>query len=230
MAVSAGPDVIENGLVMCLDAGNRRSYPGTGTGYFDLSGLSNTGTLVNGTTFGAGNNGFLSFDGVDDYVQISHNSILNSLPLTINAWIYMESGASGIDIVNKYVSGSVNGYRMGISSGGLGIYYFGGTINDGLWPYDSYSGTINFSQWNMVTATIDSSGGILYINGNQVGTRTWNGSALAPTTTNPLRLGTYNITNGYFNGRIASVQLYNRALPPQEISQNFNALRGRFNI
>jgi hypothetical protein len=230
MALSHSPSIVTQGLVLYLDAANRRSYPETGTGWFDLSGLGNNGTFINGPNYNSLNGGSIIFDGVDDYIQINHNTTLNSLPLTMNAWIYMESGASGIDIINKYASGSVNGYRMGISSGGLGIYYFGGSINDGLWSYDSYSGTINFSQWNMVTATIDSSGGILYINGNQVGTRYWNGSALPPSTTNPLRIGTYNLTNGYFNGKITSVKIYNRALSSQQIQQNFNALRGRFGI
>ena len=51
MAVSAGPDIVENGLVLCLDAGNRRSYPGTGTGWFDISGVNTNGTLTKSSMF-----------------------------------------------------------------------------------------------------------------------------------------------------------------------------------
>ena len=63
-----GPRIVSNGLVLCLDAANKRSYPGTGTTWTDLSGNSNNGTLTNGPTFSAGNMGSILFDGTNDYV------------------------------------------------------------------------------------------------------------------------------------------------------------------
>ena len=41
MASKSGPDIIEDGLVLCLDAASKRSYPGTGTVWTDLTGSNN---------------------------------------------------------------------------------------------------------------------------------------------------------------------------------------------
>ena len=51
MSLYHNPNMVTNGLVLCLDAGNTKSYPNTGTTWTDLSGNSNTGTLTNGPTF-----------------------------------------------------------------------------------------------------------------------------------------------------------------------------------
>ena len=45
MGMNAGPDVVEDGLVLALDAGNTRSYPGSGTSWNDISGNSNNGIV-----------------------------------------------------------------------------------------------------------------------------------------------------------------------------------------
>ena len=50
MAVASGPNVVEDGLVLALDAGNTKSYPGSGSTWTDTVG-SNNGTLTNGPTF-----------------------------------------------------------------------------------------------------------------------------------------------------------------------------------
>ena len=67
MACNAGPDIIEDGLVFCLDAANINSYPKTGTTTSDLAG-ANDGTLTNGPTFDSDNRGGIVFDGSNDYV------------------------------------------------------------------------------------------------------------------------------------------------------------------
>ena len=75
MGAAAGPDIIEDGLILCLDAGNRQSYAGSGTVWRDLVG-SNNGTLTNSPTFNSANAGSIVFDGVNDYVSITNNSTL----------------------------------------------------------------------------------------------------------------------------------------------------------
>ena len=47
MACHGGPDIVEDNLVLCLDAANTKSYPGSGTTWTDISGKSHNGT-VNG--------------------------------------------------------------------------------------------------------------------------------------------------------------------------------------
>jgi hypothetical protein len=76
MACNAGPDIIEDGLVLCLDAGNNNSYPKSGTTWSDLIG-TNDGILTNGPTYDSDNAGAISFDGTNQYAAIPHNNIFN---------------------------------------------------------------------------------------------------------------------------------------------------------
>ncbi len=68
-------DCTDYGLVLYLDAGNTASYPSpfTGTTWYDLSGMGNNASLVNGVTYSGINGGSLLFDGVDDYGYVSSN-------------------------------------------------------------------------------------------------------------------------------------------------------------
>ena len=79
MALSHSPKIVTDGLVLCLDAGDRKSYSGSGTTWTDRSGEGNNGTLVNGPTFDSGNGGSIYFDGGNDDCDIESSavSILN---------------------------------------------------------------------------------------------------------------------------------------------------------
>ena len=74
MGAFAGPEIAESGLVLALDAGNLKSYPGSGTTWTDLSGGGNTGTLTNGPTYSSANGGSLVFDGTNDYISLSSSN------------------------------------------------------------------------------------------------------------------------------------------------------------
>ncbi len=69
MGLIHSPSIVTDGLVLCLDAANSRSYPGTGATWTDLKG-GNNGTLENGPTFDAANGGSIVFDGTDDIVNV----------------------------------------------------------------------------------------------------------------------------------------------------------------
>jgi hypothetical protein len=70
MAFNYSPKIVTDGLVLCLDAANNRSYPGSGTAWTDLSRGGNNGALTNGPTFNSANGGSIVFDGTNDYVEI----------------------------------------------------------------------------------------------------------------------------------------------------------------
>ena len=61
MAVGYNPRIVTNGLVLCLDAGNTRSYPGSGTTWTNLT--NNAVTTISGTT--SFSTGSLSFNGTN---------------------------------------------------------------------------------------------------------------------------------------------------------------------
>ena len=100
MGFYRAPQIVTNGLVMYLDAANPKSYPTTGTAWYDRSGNGNTGTLTNGPTFNSGNNGSIVFDGIDDYVSLSSSPNLTN-PLTICGFI----NTSIVSGVNQVIYG-----------------------------------------------------------------------------------------------------------------------------
>jgi hypothetical protein len=51
MSLIHSPRIVTDGLVLCLDAGNPKSYTGSGTTWTDLSGNGNNGTLTNSPTY-----------------------------------------------------------------------------------------------------------------------------------------------------------------------------------
>ena len=62
MGIGHGADIVRNGLVLHLDAANKKSYPGTGTAWNDLS-SNNNFTLNNSPTL---SNGYFNFDGINE--------------------------------------------------------------------------------------------------------------------------------------------------------------------
>ena len=88
MSGKVSKPIITNGLVLALDAANKKSYPGSGTVWSDLSGNANTGTLTNGPTFDSSNNGSIDFDGTDDFVECSKISSTN---FTNSVWMKVDS-------------------------------------------------------------------------------------------------------------------------------------------
>lgn len=73
MAFNRGPNIVTDGLVLALDAGNIKSYPGSGNIWSDLSRNGNNGILQNNVSY---NDGYLTFDGSNDYVNVSDSSLI----------------------------------------------------------------------------------------------------------------------------------------------------------
>lgn len=70
MSYRTGPKIVTDGLVLCLDAADRNSYPGSGTSWNNLAG-TNSFYLYNGISYNGNNAGYLTFDGVNDYAMSS---------------------------------------------------------------------------------------------------------------------------------------------------------------
>jgi hypothetical protein len=228
LGVFAGPDINESGLVLSLDAANRKSYPTTGTTWTDLSGLGNTGTLVNGVGYNGSNGGALSFDGANDYVTIptSSNWSFGLNDFAVDMWIYPTSYASSSGFptilqIPPYYSSSPSGILLCLTSGG----------NLTLFTNTQYSSNViaPLSRWTHCVYTRLS--GILNYYAQTVAGSTANLSTFSITNSQSLKIGAdlqYN--SDYFIGRISTVKIYNRALSAAEVQRNFLAMRGRFGI
>ena len=219
-----------NGLVLALDAANPKSYPGSGTTWTDVSGRGNTGTLTNGPTYSSSNGGSIVFDGVDDYVTCGDPSSLNfgTGNFTISFIVYTTAyGFQGGSYVTK---GNVGAPGFDFYDNSFCLY---GT--SGLIASSGFVATLNV--WEYHTFVYDSSSSPyvkFYKNGVYTGASNTNNSANISSinTTQPFRIG-LSVAGGptrYFNGRMPLIQAYNRALSAAEVSQNFNALRGRYLI
>lgn len=212
MGIRYNTSIVRNGLVLHLDAANVKSYPGSGTTWYDLSGNGNHGTLVNGPTFDSANKGCLSFDGTNDYV-VGNISSYSSAEYTSTTWVFLNTVAPEQHLTN--LKGSVQFY---VKAGTLGSASFGNLTG----------GIINATTWYMLTQRRASDGtGSIFINGDFISS-----SALpAPGAVTQYVVGNYVGGGNYWlNGKIGVSKIYNRALSASEIKQNFEALRGRYSI
>jgi hypothetical protein len=227
MAFYRGPQIVKDGLVLWLDAANTKSYPGSGTIWRDLSGNNNTGNLNNGPTFTSVNNGGIVFDGVDDFVSLSNPTFTNQM----TAEIFIKIDTSNIISPNvaSYVLGRESAYRMVAST--TGFSWVCATTNNGWYTAGTAIGIempIN-NIWNHFVGTYDGTKNSLYVNGNLAVTGSAiSGNILAGSPLQLMNSGASNIVD--CKGTLSVSRLYNRALSQSEVQQNFNALRGRYNL
>jgi len=209
------PNLISNGLVLNLDAGNSTSYSGSGTTWTDISGWgSATGTLTNGPTYSSSYSGYIIFDGVNDYVDLGSPSALAVHNQTISVWF----NTSTIAPQYQLLYGTNNYPKFYLANGAL--YGYQGPA--------ATSSVISINTWYNAVMTCNSSGTSYYLNGAFVSSSTGISNSATP---NTATIGKDPSSSGqYFTGNISAVQIYNRILTASEITQNFNALRWRYNI
>ncbi len=193
---------------------------GSGTTALDASGNGFNGTLLNGPAWIPGViSGALSFDGVNDSVDVPHDPALNAYPLTVATWV--RTGATGLGgIVNKYYPSSWNGYQIFTNGGNLCAWYFRDAA-DAIWDGTSctlMASGFNDNRWHHVAFVVDASGGRLYVDGVVKAARAWTGTPGPTSTTLDLSLGQYpGAVQPFFPGALDDARLYNRALSADEI-------------
>lgn len=221
-------DIVTNGLVFYLDAGFRNSYPQVGTIWRDVSVNRNNGTLTNGPTYSGANGGFLVFDGTNDYVLVNSFSQLpiGASARTINIWFKPNSTTWVDNIHTLFFYGTrVSAQSFGIDFSTYPVMEFFSWAND-----FTFSTTFTQTGWSNLTVVYNGSTNIS-IYENSVNTQSKTISTLNTTSTD-FWLGSFNpaFSAWYYEGGIANVQIYNRAISATEVAQNFNAMRKRFGI
>jgi hypothetical protein len=171
--------------------------------------------------------GSISFNGTSNYIV---GSDLGDLArFTCEAWVNITafpSAAYPCYLSNVYpgTTAKVNFAlgHLGASSGILVGFY------DGAWHYSpAYTPSLN--TWYHVVGTYDGAVLSLYVNGVSQGTPT-SYVGTPSSSTGGMRIGRRWDAADYFTGNIAVAKVYNRALTLQEVTQNFNSLRGRFGV
>jgi hypothetical protein len=226
-----------NGLILRYEISDNDSYSGSNT-VTDLVGNSNA-TLVDGPTYSV--NGYLNFDGVNDYLYTNSNlqssfsgvSPNKSELTSIFMWIYpTDDGVilSEIGVQNTFV---------GVWHTSI-VEMVSGSFKFGLWS--DGSGNINvtssiptpLNNWYYIGMTYNGSTLTAYVDGVSVGTVTFN--RLAPYNSGSglfYSLAHSDTTNmgsdgSYVKMKLGAFQVYNTALSQQQILNNYNFTKSNY--
>ena len=219
MALTHSPSIVTNGLVLCLDAGNRKSYPGTGTTWTDLSGAGNAATILNqgadnaGTIYSSTNGGYITFDGNDDRATSTLPALTS---YTTSAWVRLRNFSGG----ERQLFQTANGIGLSVLSNRF--MFYNGNVNSTIQTVVSNS----WYNWVMTTTNTPSNSTKMFI--NNVADGNW--ANYGAITAGNITLAATNTIQRVLSCDIAIFSIYNRALSAAEISQNYNALKGRYGL
>jgi hypothetical protein len=253
MGTHYSPRMITDGLALCLDAGNPKSYSGTGTTWYDLSGNNNHAVLVGTTSFVTWNSaGYFDHDpgntyfgatssttsGSTDYGaywNVPHSASLNPNGgfWSVCGWakVVGDQSANGVGWFHKLGSTSEKGVHLEPISGNFRIN------GDSSWGHINYN-INNSSVWQYFSVTFSQSSGTY---GTDTGVLKFyiNGSLAAESSTfypsaddgDSIWLGRRNGHLRHFmKGHIQGYQYYTKTLSQSEINTNFNISRTRFGV
>lgn len=246
MAVNYQNKIVTNGLVLCLDAADRKSYPGSGNTWFDRSGNGNHVTVFNSPTYSTSNGGILILNGTNNYAVTTNTlNLSNTNAVTIFSMIKVNNYGNSVKILyelSNNFNSKTNCFVDSFSDDSLGQDFQVFTSSRGNVGYNIgfYNKTLlNDLIWHSHCAIHDTS---QTLKENLVFTD----GVLKSELINPASGYSSNNTNNFGNElfyigcrggtslfspiSISCIYVYNRALTPQEIQQNFNATRGRFGI
>lgn len=207
----------------------------TTQGLLDISGNNNTITLVN-MTYGANN--ALSFDGTDDYTTSPSYTQSNVNAITIDIWTKPDSTTQLKTLASKWGASGLGNFSWLLFLNWFAqgnIYFLVGNAAGN--SYSSFAIPHNLSTSQYTNFTITYSFGIvnMYRNGSLILTDSTAITSLKNVTT-PLTIGadfdagsSDSLTRPY-DGVIPVVKLYNTALSSQQVLQNYNSYKTRFNL
>jgi hypothetical protein len=218
--------IVQQGLVLNLDAGNPYSYAGAGAAWYDVSGSGYVSSLTNTQTYNSDNGGSINFNGSTESVSAGPNSNLFLADMTAEVWIKITAmSGDWVRIIGTgsdprtfglwyYVDGRILWQRTGSSA-----------VNPEIFPATP---VLTVGSWAHVAATTIGMSHVLYLNGVSIGTNPSAGGPWGNSNT-AITIG-YAGYHAYSNSNIASARLYTRGLSAAEILQNYNATKGRFGL
>ena len=215
---AAPPSSISNGLVLNIDASNTSSYSGSGTTWTDLSGNNNHITLAGGYSYNSF--GSIIFNGTTGW-GYNNADILSKTVYTKQAWVKFNS----FSVSNNIISGGVGMHAFWLAGSNPGHLQGG---HNGAWSTVVDNTNLSTGTWyNLAVTFSNSTGWVLYINGQQKITST---DVSMFTGTGNIQIASFGGAANFFSGEIAQALVYNRALTSAEILQNFNDTKTRFGL
>lgn len=214
--------LVRDGLLIYYDPANPSSYLSGDTAVYDLSKNNRNGDLINSVSYSSIGSGSFSFDGVDDIIAIP--AITGLADFTISIWFQSTgAGTTGATAYNALIGqGSTNRILVATGPTKLVLAQMGGS------NYIT-TNTCSFNVWNNVTYTYDSVNDIaqFYVNNIKESSQS---NASVTYSVSPHFLGSTSnpIADYAMKGYISSFFMYNRKLSDDEVTNNYNTLRGRF--
>ena len=211
----------------------------SGTTAVDIAGFPTNGTHMNGPIPVSGKvNGALSFDGIDDYVEVNDHPTLNfgTGNFSADTWI-RTSDANGVKLIvdkRQEATNLVQGYSLFLSNGLLAFQLAdgpGSTTCSNL-PSSActnYGSTafVADGNWHHIAVTVNRAnpiGGRFYVDGALVFTFDPTLRPGSLTNPNPLRMASRSSSvTGLLRGVLDEVELFPRVLTPAEVQSIFLA-------
>jgi len=244
--------IVQSGLVLNLDVGNPSSYFGNGTTWFDLSGQYNNGTLTSGIGFTVEQGGSLIFDGVNDGAKVPRTHLYQTGDeISVEAWINADNindqtfqaffTIGGVTATQRDRSFQMRVANYSSIPGYIDALYRNSANN--AWQIIRTSNPVIVNNtWYHVVSTFTYGTGSswkIYLNGVEQTTTfdTGDGNADPIQPEDPsiyIGLGedgrpAFNTGSGEeWLGKISKVGLYHKILTTAEVTQNYNALKGRY--
>jgi hypothetical protein len=230
MAIIRGKSIVTDGLVLHIDAANRKSYPGTGTIINDLSGNARNGELINGASLDTANAGTITFDGVNEKILLNDtlDIAFTTQYWTTDIWFNLDSTYASYDAMLG------NGYPFQLYvAGGKIIAYLSSTAGSGTYFLSGMTSTQTISTeiWYHLAFVRNGTNYYYYINGVLDKSATSNTNVMAAANQNAQIGNLWNGSDVYaWDGEISNVKIYNRALSVTEALQNYNATKTKFGL
>lgn len=230
MAISGGPDIVEDGLVSCFDAADPNSYVGLNSPWYDLSGNENhTGNVGWSSSFLSDNGGVINFP--------NHSYSLGTIKTASQINVSDNDGFTMSVFLNKKSNPPTSTFQGIVGYSNIKIW------KTSVWFTLRFTGTNGTSynlhwdnnalasledQWVELCFSWKFNTYSLYANGILIKQSVLN-VELQSIQSETLRIaqgfGYYN-----FYGKISNVRLYNRILSADEILQNYNATKSRYGL
>jgi hypothetical protein len=228
MSIAGPSKIIQDGLVLYLDAANSKSFVSGSTTWTDIS-RNKSGSLINGPTFSSANGGSIVFDGTNDYISFASNPVATS-QITVEAWVKMEATTpNAVGFILGREADLNSSYRLLYTP--TSVAWVCATTNNAWYSAGTDVGASAsiLGKNTYIAATYNGSNNKIYINGILAAT----GSAISGNMRNNgtyylIRSDTFNLDDG--KGTIYSHRVYNRALSDSEVLQNYNVEKKKFGL
>ena len=247
MPVTAGPDIVTDGLVFAIDAANEQSYISGSSNTFNLIDSSISGSVHNDVDYSFNNAGIWEFDGTDDNINLGDNDIFSlcsgsagtngsDAPNSIDMW-FNTSETGWQDLMAK-IGGGI--YEWRIAAVPSSNYFLFQTFNSGsgVSGRRNYYGSTSISQntWHNVVVTYDgtatNSSTKMYLNGQSLSVGAGQNGVYLGMDNTDKDCTISGFSAGFLlTGKMSTVKMYkDKVLSASEVLQNYNTLKGRFGL